>query len=116
MNETVMTWEAPLLNMFDPLLVQQLNPTTPTEEKSAMIVIDVSTLYADTGTAKLSSLPEYVQTALTQAGNGQHVVLTGPGPVWLYLYIAHALHGKVLSLSYDSPATGQIMVFNHDPH
>ncbi len=81
-----------------------------------MVTIDVSQLYADTGTAKLSRLPDYEAAALDQAGEGQVVKLTGAGPVWLYLRLAHALHGKALKLIYDSPATGEVVIFDHDPH
>jgi len=81
-----------------------------------MITINVSTLYATTGTAKLSQLAEYESEVLRQAGSGNIVKLTGPGPVWLYLKLAHALHGKALKLIYDSPATGEVVIFNHDPH
>lgn len=81
-----------------------------------MISIDISALYADTGTAKLSKLPEYEAQALRQAGSGNVVKLTGAGPVWLYLRLAHALHGKALRLLYDSPATGEVIIFDHDPH
>ena len=41
------------------------------------------------------------------------VVLTGPGPVWGYLCIAHALHGRVRSLQYAAPNTKEILVFGH---
>ncbi|MDQ7012060.1 MAG: CRISPR-associated protein Csx3 [Mariprofundaceae bacterium] len=81
-----------------------------------MITIDVSSLYAATGTAKLADLPEYVAEAQRQAGSGNVVKLTGPGPVWLYLKIAHALHGRALKLIYDSPASGEVVIFDHDPH
>jgi hypothetical protein len=50
------------------------------------------------------------------AGEGQDVVLTGAAPVWLYLRIAHALHGKAKSLHYRSPVTGDVLVFDHNPH
>jgi hypothetical protein len=49
------------------------------------------------------------------AGNGNAIILTGPGPVWLYLRLAHALHGKAISLHYDSPVTGPVEIFNHTP-
>lgn len=81
-----------------------------------MIRIDISALYADTGTAKLSTLPQYVAEVKRQAGEGNVVKLTGPGPVWLYLKIAHALHGKAVKLLYDSPASGEVVIFDHDPH
>ena len=80
-----------------------------------MIIIDVSTLYSTTGTAKLADLSEYLEKAKAQAGSGNVVKLTGPGPVWLYLKIAHALHGKAKKLMYDSPASGEVLIFDHDP-
>jgi len=82
------------------------------------ITIDVSVLYSDGGretTAKFKHLGNYTDQALEAAGNGNDIILTGPGPVWLYLYIAHALHGKARSLTYDSPVTGQVTIFNHSP-
>jgi hypothetical protein len=39
--------------------------------------------------------------------------LTGAGPVWGYLTIAHALHGRVGKLLYAAPNTPFIAVFNH---
>jgi hypothetical protein len=47
---------------------------------------------------------------------GADVTLTGPSPVWLYLRIAHALHGIARSLTYDSPVTGPVEIFNHNPN
>jgi hypothetical protein len=38
--------------------------------------------------------------------------LTGPGPVWGYLVIAHALHGRVVELVYSAP-NATIVVFSH---
>jgi len=64
--------------------------------------------------ARLELLPEYVRTALEKAGEGDHtVVLTGAAPVWLYLAVAHALHGKVAKLVYNSPVTGDVVIFDH---
>jgi hypothetical protein len=40
------------------------------------------------------------------------VNMTGPGPVWGYLVIAHALHGRVSSMTYWSP-NATITVFSH---
>lgn len=77
------------------------------------IEIDIRTLYSDT--AKLSDLPEYEQEVVTRAGSGHDVILTGQGPVWLYLRLAHALHGKARSLTYRSPVTGDVVVFDHNP-
>lgn len=50
-----------------------------------------------------------------RAGEGNEVVLTGAGPVWLYLKIAHALHGKARRLIYRSPVTGDVVIFDHSP-
>jgi len=77
------------------------------------VTIDISTFYSDT--AKLSSLPEYLTKAQELAGEGNDVILTGPAPVWLYLKIAHALHGKVRKLIYRSPVTGDVIIFDHSP-
>ena len=79
-----------------------------------MIEINLATLYDQT--AKLSLLPDYEQQAKTLAGEGQDVVLTGAAPVWLYLRIAHALHGKTKSLVYRSPVTGDVVIFDHNPY
>ena len=78
-----------------------------------MVVIELKELYGDT--AKLSSLPEYLERAKEIAGEGTDIVLTGQGPIWLYLKVAHALHGKVRKLSYSSPVTGEVVIFDHDP-
>lgn len=40
------------------------------------------------------------------------VILTGAGPVWGYLAIAHALHGRVTALHYAAP-NAEIKVFGH---
>ena len=77
-----------------------------------MITIDLSVFFA--GTAKLSELPNYIEKALEQAGEGRELVLTGKAPVWLYLSVAHALHGKAKKLTYRSPVTGDVVIFDHD--
>lgn len=41
------------------------------------------------------------------------VTMTGPGPVWGYLTIAHALHGRVARLVYAAPNAPEITVFSH---
>ncbi len=79
-----------------------------------MKIIDISTLYPDT--AKLTDLEEYVRKAKKLAGEGNEVVLTGAGPVWLYLKIAHALHGVARKLIYRSPVTGDVVIFDHTPY
>ena len=78
-----------------------------------MVLIDLKSLYTDT--AKLADLPAYVAKALELADEGNEVVLTGAGPVWLYLKIAHALHGKAKKLIYRSPVTDDVVIFDHDP-
>ena len=79
-----------------------------------MIEINLAVFYEQT--AKLASLPDYEQQAKDLAGEGRDVVLTGAAPVWLYLRIAHALHGKAKSLVYRSPVTGDVVIFDHNPH
>lgn len=81
-----------------------------------IITIDIETLYSETGTAKLAELPAYEKRAREIAGVGNDVVLTGQGPIWLYLRLAHALHGKARTLWYESPVTGRVVVFDHNPH
>ncbi len=75
--------------------------------------INISSLF--TKNAKLKDLDTYIQKALLLAGEGNDVVLTGAGPVWLYLKIAHALHGKARRLIYRSPVTGDVVIFDHSP-
>lgn len=75
--------------------------------------VDLKALYGET--AKLEELPAYLERAKELAGEGNEVVITGQAPVWLYLRVAHALHGKAKKLIYDSPVTGEIVIFDHDP-
>jgi len=75
--------------------------------------IDVKAIYGET--AKLAELQRYVERAISDAGEGNTVILTGQGPVWLYLKLAHALHGKARRLIYRSPAAGDVLIFDHDP-
>ncbi len=77
-------------------------------------IIDLSTLFGER--ALLSEMDEYIEKALSLAGEGREVVLTGPAPVWLYLKIAHALHGKARRLVYRSPVTGDVVIFDHSPY
>lgn len=75
------------------------------------VIIDLKALYGDT--AKLDELPLYLEQAKEQAGEGNDVILTGQAPIWLYLAIAHALHGRARRLWYNSPVTGDILIFDH---
>jgi hypothetical protein len=77
------------------------------------VIIDLKLLYGDS--AKLAQLSQYEEQALALAGEGNEVVLTGQAPVWLYLKIAHALHGKARRLLYRSPVTEDVVIFDHDP-
>lgn len=79
-----------------------------------MIVIDIKEIYGET--AKLSLMDEYSKKVVEIAGNGNEIVITGAGPVWMYLKLAHELHGKAKKLYYDSPVTGKVLVFDHDPN
>ena len=79
------------------------------------MTLDISTLYASTGTAKLADLPAYEARVRELVPPGADVTLTGPGPVWLYLRLAHTLHGRARVLTYESPVTGQVEIFNHNP-
>ena len=79
------------------------------------MTLDLAILYASTGTAKLADLPAYEARVKALVPGGTDVTLTGNGPVWLYLRLAHALHGHVRRLFYDSPVTGPVEIFNHDP-
>jgi hypothetical protein len=78
-----------------------------------LIAIDISNLYSEI--AKLADLQAYIDQTVTLAGEGNEVILTGKAPVWLYLSVAHALHGKAKKLIYRSPVTGDVTVFDHDP-
>jgi hypothetical protein len=82
-------------------------------------IIDLKLLYGET--AKLDDLSTYVEKSKEIAGEGNEVMLTGPGPIWLYLKIAHALHGKAKKLIYRTPAMKKdekqvdVVIFDHDP-
>lgn len=79
------------------------------------MIINLSSFFADT--AKLSHLDQYKQKAVERAGEGAEVVLTGPAPVWLYLAIAHELHGRARKLYYRSPALkDDLLIFDHDAY
>ena len=77
------------------------------------VVVDLSTFY--TSRAKFSELSSYRQKAIDLADNDKEVVLTGVAPVWLYLDIANALHGRVKSLIYRNPVTGDAVIGDYAP-
>ncbi len=98
--------------MSAPTIIQ-LNPIISVMKKPDKITVRLEELFKDV--AKLDKLAEYEKQAVELAGEGNEVVLTGAAPVWMYLGIAHALHGKVKRLVYRSPVTGDVVIFNHDP-
>ncbi|WP_449241542.1 TIGR02221 family CRISPR-associated protein [Desulfoscipio gibsoniae] len=84
------------------------------EQSRDTIMIDLKEIYGEI--AKLDKTTDYISRVLDRAGEGKEVVITGQGPVWLYLKVAHALHGKAKRLFYNSLATGLVTVFDHDPN
>jgi CRISPR-associated Csx3 family protein len=76
-------------------------------------IINLERLYKNA--AKLADLNTYVKKALNLVGEGNDIILTGRAPVWLYLKVAHALHGKATKLIYRSPVTGDVVIFDHSP-
>ncbi len=76
-------------------------------------VIHLDSLFP--GRARLAARETYRQQVLAMVPPGAVVTLTGAAPVWLYLELAHALHGRAAALYYESPVTGKIAIFNHDP-
>lgn len=77
------------------------------------IEIDLSTFFEKN--AKITELEQYIQKTLEIAGEGNEIILTGAAPVWLYLKIAHALHGKAKKLIYKSPVIKELEIFDHSP-
>ncbi len=78
------------------------------------MIFDVSTIYAARGTAKLADLPVHEARMKELVPDGAEVTLTGNGLIWLYLRLAHASHGRVRRLAYESPVAGRGEIFNHD--
>jgi len=67
-------------------------------------------------TVKLADLPSYEKHVRELVAPGADVTLTGPAPVWLYLRLAHSLDGRAKVLTCESPITGPVEIFNHNPH
>ena len=78
-----------------------------------IIEIDLSSLYDQK--AKLAELNEYLQKVAKLAGEGNEIILYGAAPIWLYLKIAHFLHGRAKKLIYRSPVVNNLVIFDHDP-
>ncbi len=79
--------------------------------QGGQVVVDLRSFYGET--AKVEDLPLYVERAKEMAGEGREVVLTGQAPIWMYLALAHALHGRARRLLYTSPASGEVLIFDH---
>lgn len=77
------------------------------------ITIDLGTFYHEA--AKLRDIPDYINKAQELAGSGNEIILTGRAPVWMYLKISHTLHGRTRKLIYNSPVTGDVVIFDHSP-
>ncbi|MBE0426923.1 MAG: hypothetical protein IBX72_09790 [Nitrospirae bacterium] len=85
--------------------------------KEDLITINLEVIYGkEKGlNAKLDLIDEYLQKVKELSCEGKEVILTGAAPVWLYLKIAHALHGRTKKLIYNSPVTGDVVIFDHNP-
>ncbi len=81
------------------------------------IIINMEDIYKEEGSeqAKLHKVEEYIQKTKALAGEGNDIILTGAAPIWLYLKIAHALHGRARKLIYRSPVSGDVVIFDHSP-
>src|SRR3989338_729331 len=113
LSKTTMRFEKRLsYSLLEPL-GRWLRESWKAAEANVRQIIDLKLLYGET--AKLEELPKYIEKAKKLAGEGNEVVLTGQAPVWLYLKVAHALHGKARRLIYSSPVTGEVVIFDHDP-
>ena len=88
----------------------------PASSLQSEMTLDLSTLYAATGSAKLAELPVYEAQVKRLVPSGGEVTLTGNGPIWLYLRLAHTLHGRARRLIYGSPVTGPVVIFDRDPN
>jgi len=78
------------------------------------VIIDVEAAFSRP--MQLAQLADYEAAARAVAGAGRDVILTGRGPIWLYLRLAHELHGTARSLRYRSPEAGDVLIFDHRSH
>lgn len=86
----------------------EVPPVIGCEER---VTVNVAELYGEK--ALTEKRDSYIAAALKWVGQAKEVTLTGIGPVWLYLLIGKALHGKVSKLVYTSPTSGDIVVFDN---
>lgn len=90
-------------------------------EQKRELTINIEEIYGITnGNAVKSKIKEYLSKVnqLIDKHNPSNVILTGKGPIWLYLKVAHELHGKVIRLYYKSPNaktkdSDDVEIFNH---
>jgi hypothetical protein len=78
------------------------------------VLLNMEELYGKKAIIKRKDF--YIAEAIRKTRGSQEVVLTGVAPVWLYLLIGKALHGKVSRLVYSSPSSGDIVIFDNLPH
>ena len=87
-------------------------------------VVDLETIYkVFNENAKVDLIPKYcesidkqiIQQMPKELLRETTFVLTGRAPVWLYLVVAHYLHGKVYKLSYDDGKGLRVKIFDHTP-
>jgi len=79
-----------------------------------MYTIDLSLLYEEK--AKIKEIDIYLSKVNEKPIDGDDVVLTGQAPIWLYLKVAHAVHGRAKRLFYESPVTAKVLIFDHNPY
>ena len=85
-------------------------------EKIKKMTLDLSTLYASTGQAKLAHMEDYVRQAVEAVPPGAVVTLAGPGPVWLLPQGCTCRLVEHQSLSFMSRRLpGAVEIFNHNP-
>jgi len=90
------------------------DPEEPLDEvigAAPSVTINIEELYGDI--ALIEKQQEYILDAIRRIGGSSEVILTGRGPVWLYLLIARNLHGSVSRLGYSAPKSGDIVIFDH---
>ncbi len=84
------------------------------------VEINVQELYGNYPDAKADAkkINEYLKKAKMIAGpfppnTKKEVVLTGRGPIWLYLVLAREFHGVAAKLVYSSPKEEDVVIYDH---
>src|SRR5579859_6349700 len=71
-------------------------------------------LPAEQNTADALALAAAALVGEWKPGDPQlHITLTGMGPVWGHLAIAHSLHGRCVKLTYAAPNAPEIVIWRH---